>query len=91
MRGKEIVRTHRPLSRDGVYTIYPDLKTNRTVFCDMTTDGGGWTVSLTSWRRENFMLRKQCIRVTSRHQLQLSDENKSPNLKQNYIIFLQDH
>ncbi|XP_078321652.1 ryncolin-4-like [Crassostrea virginica] len=35
---------HRPLSRDGVYTIYPDLKTKKTVICDMTTDGGGWTV-----------------------------------------------
>ena len=43
MRGIEIVRTHRPLSRDGVYTIFPDLRTNRTVFCDITTDGGGWT------------------------------------------------
>uniref|UniRef100_A0A8W8P7D7 Fibrinogen C-terminal domain-containing protein n=1 Tax=Magallana gigas TaxID=29159 RepID=A0A8W8P7D7_MAGGI len=39
------IKKHRPLSRDGVYTIYPTPGTNKTVFCDMTTDGGGWTVS----------------------------------------------
>uniref|UniRef100_K1Q3B3 Fibroleukin n=1 Tax=Magallana gigas TaxID=29159 RepID=K1Q3B3_MAGGI len=38
------IKMHRPLSRDGVYTIYPTPGTNKTVFCDMTTDGGGWTV-----------------------------------------------
>ncbi|XP_065944249.1 uncharacterized protein [Magallana gigas] len=35
------IKKHRPLSRDGVYTIYPTPGTNKTVFCDMTTDGGG--------------------------------------------------
>nr|XP_022340182.1 ryncolin-1-like [Crassostrea virginica] len=30
--------------RDGVYTIYPDLKMRKLVHCDMTTDRGGWTV-----------------------------------------------
>nr|XP_034324347.1 ryncolin-1-like [Crassostrea gigas] len=38
------IKMHRPLSRDEVFTIYPAPGTNKTVFCDMTTDGGGWTV-----------------------------------------------
>ena len=52
------MKKYRPLSRDGVYTIYPDMMTNRTVFSDMTTDGGGWTVSLSRRRKENAMLKK---------------------------------
>ena len=34
-------------SKSGVYRIYPDKVKPFKVYCDMETDGGSWTVSIT--------------------------------------------
>lgn len=42
------------ISLSGVYTIYPD-KSEVKVYCDMSTDGGRWTVSF------KLMISRQCL------------------------------
>lgn len=53
LKGKKSVDCSEILRNDpsvkgsnGVYTIYPDRINAKKVFCDMTTNGGGLTVSV---------------------------------------------
>uniref|UniRef100_K1RGQ9 Techylectin-5B n=1 Tax=Magallana gigas TaxID=29159 RepID=K1RGQ9_MAGGI len=45
-------------NQDGVYTIYPDHTHAKKVFCDMTTNGGGWTMA--EWL-EPWPLSAKCV------------------------------
>ena len=48
---------------DGVYTINPNGSKPMPAYCDMSRDGGGWTLLVTShtntWTSKNVLLRNE--------------------------------
>ena len=66
-------RLNKPFA-DGVYEINPDGKGTVKTICDMTRDGGGWTLLVTSytnnWTRQNV----------------LQNNEMDPKLKNDYSI-----
>lgn len=66
-------RLNKPYA-DGVYEINPDGKGIVKTICDMTRDGGGWTLLITSytnkWTRQNV----------------LQNNEMDPKLKDDYSI-----
>ena len=49
-------------NKDGVYEIYPAKSMKTYAFCDMTTNGGGWTVSISCYKS---IIERACFIITN--------------------------
>ena len=49
-------------NKDGVYEIYPAKSMKTYAFCDMTTNGGGWTVSISCYKS---IIERTCFTITN--------------------------
>lgn len=75
MKTEDCTELRKYMLPSGVYTIYPD-KYEIKAYCDMKTDGGGWTVSF-----EIMILKRPCFDIQTFYSIFIKRITNKPNDK----------